>query len=303
MLLSSAQPLWTKSKWGPKDEIGAANMITPKSVLRAAKMIKTGKTYHLGMIIDNSTPSFGSRTVEFTLLQPGQVGQPGLTGLGSNRGNYNDDLLYAWLGTGSQIDGLGHFAIASTMYNGFNRSVISQVTGLTHLGIEKLPPLVARAVLLDMCKYYGYDIVPEGTAYTKMDVMTAAKQQGVRIQKGDIVLFYSGWMKLLDGKNADRKRFILGEPGIGVSGAKYLVRMGVLAIGADTAGVEAVPFENPDTFYPVHSLIITQNGILNLELMNTQKLIEDGVREFLFVLGPTRIRGASQMMINPIAIA
>ena len=44
---------WTKSKWGPQDEIGAANYITPELVVKAASLVKTGKTYPLGMIIDS----------------------------------------------------------------------------------------------------------------------------------------------------------------------------------------------------------------------------------------------------------
>jgi hypothetical protein len=36
--------------------------------------------------------------------------------------------------------------------------------------------------------------------------------------------------------------------------------------------------------------------------MNTGELADDNVSEFLFVLGPAKVRGAVQMIINPIAI-
>jgi hypothetical protein len=69
---------WTQSKWGPEDEIGALNLITPQSVLAASKLIKTGKTYNLGMIIDAKTPAYPPRTLSLTILQPGQTTRHGL---------------------------------------------------------------------------------------------------------------------------------------------------------------------------------------------------------------------------------
>ena len=53
-----AQQDWTKSKWGPTDEIGAANYITPELVVKAAQLVKTGKTYQLGIETNSKTPAF-----------------------------------------------------------------------------------------------------------------------------------------------------------------------------------------------------------------------------------------------------
>jgi hypothetical protein len=49
---------WTKSKWGPNDEIGAANYMTPELVVKAASLVKTGKTYALGIPVDTKTPAY-----------------------------------------------------------------------------------------------------------------------------------------------------------------------------------------------------------------------------------------------------
>ena len=45
-----------------------------------------------------------------------------------------------------------------------------------------------------------------------------------------------------------------------------------------------------------------ENGIYVLETMNTGRLAAEGVSEFMFVLGRPRLKGAVQMMINPVAI-
>jgi len=92
---------WTESKYGPDDEIGAANLITPESVLTAAKLIKTGKTYNLGIVVDSSTPAFAPRSLSVSILQPNQIESQGL---GTNGMTYNDDIFMGWLGIGPQID-------------------------------------------------------------------------------------------------------------------------------------------------------------------------------------------------------
>jgi kynurenine formamidase len=290
---------WTKSKWGPDDEIGAANLITPESVMQAAKLVKTGKTYNLGIIVDPTVPAFAPRTMSITVLQPNQIGTKGL---GDNAMTYNDDIFMGWLGIGPQIDGLGHIGIDHVYYNGLKDSDFAKADGLKKLGIEKLPPIVARGVLLDMAAYYGVDLVKEGTPYTKDDIIGAAKKQGVEIRKGDVVLFHSNWLTLLDEGTRDAKRYGSSEPGLGKSGAEYLAEIGVVAVGADTWGLEAVPFPEGTGVFEVHQILIPKNGIFILENMETRELARDKAYEFMFVLGPTRMRGAVQMMINPTAI-
>lgn len=291
---ASAQD-WTKSKWGPEDEIGAANNLSPEAVVKAAQLVKTGKTYPLGMIVDSKTPAYPPRSFKITVVQPGQAGSPGL---GPNKATYNDDIIDSWVGIGSQIDGLGHLGVEHVYYNGNKLADFADPTGLKKLGIEKVPPIVARGVLLDMAAYYKTDVVKEGTAFNAKEIEDAAKKQGVEIQKGDVVIFHTGWLSLV---GQDDKRYSTAEPGLGVEGAKYLVDKGVVAIGADTWALEVLPFESKNLF-EVHQILLAMNGTYILENMNTADLARDKGYEFLFVLGQPRWRGAVQAMINPIAI-
>ncbi len=135
---ASAQD-WTKSKWGPNDEIGAANYMTPELVVKAASLVKTGKTYALGIPVDAKTPAYPPRTFKITMVQPGQAGSPGL---GPNKATYNDDILDTWVGIGSQLDGLGHLGVEHVYYNGNKLADFADPNGLKKLGIEKVPPMV-----------------------------------------------------------------------------------------------------------------------------------------------------------------
>jgi kynurenine formamidase len=291
---ASAQD-WTKSKWGPDDEIGAANYMKPELVLKAASLIKTGKTYALGIPLDSKTPAYPPRTFKITIVQPGQAGIPGL---GPSKTTYNDDIIEGWVGIGSQLDGLGHVGIEHVYYNGNKLLEFADPTGLKKLGIEKVPPMVTRGVLLDMAAYYNTDVVKEGTAFNVKEIEEVAKKQGVEIRQGDVVIFHTGWLGLI-GK--DDKRYNAGEPGLGVEGAKYLTGKGVVAVGADNWAVEAIPFESKNLF-EVHQILIAMNGTYILENMDTAELAKDKAYEFLFVLGQPRFRGGVQSMINPVAI-
>ena len=259
---------WTKSKWGPEDEIGAANYMTPELVQKAASLVKTGKTYALGIPVDTKTPAYPPRSFKITIVQPGQAGSPGI---GPNKATYNDDIIDTWVGIGSQIDGLGHLGVEHVYYNGNKLADFADPTGLKKLGIEKVPPIVTRGVLLDMAAYYNTDIVKEGTAFNVKEIDEAAKKQGVEIRQGDVVIFHTGWLGLI-GK--DDKRYSAGEPGLGVEGAKYLTSKGVVAVGADTWAVETIPFESKNVF-EVHQILLAMNGTYILENMDTAALARD----------------------------
>ncbi|MBE9639548.1 cyclase family protein [Salipiger mangrovisoli] len=290
---------WVQSPWGADDELGAANLMTPERVKLAAELVTEGKVYSLGMIVGPDTPAFPPRSLSLTVLQPGQNGN---SGLGNNNFTYNDDIFMGWLGIGPQIDGLGHAGVDHVYYGGRTYGDFAPASGLTELGLEKLPGLVGRGVLLDMAAYYGTEMVEEGTAYTKEDIQAAAEAQGVELREGDVVLFNSNWMDLLDGDAPDPQRFGAKEPGVGVSGAEYLAEIGVMAVGADTWGMEVVPAETEGDAFRAHQILQPEHGIYILENMDTRALADDGVHEFLFVLGQARLQGAVQMIINPIAI-
>jgi kynurenine formamidase len=287
---------WCKSKWGPSDEIGAANHVKPDTVLAATKLVKTGKTYALGIETNSKSPAYPPRSWSTTVIQPGQAG--GIT-FGGTKTSYNDDIYMGWVGTGSQIDGLGHLGVDNVYYNCNKSADFAKADGLTKLGIEKIPPLVARGIVLDMTAVIGKDPVPEGTAFNKKEIDAALEKQGIQIQKGDVVLFHTGWLALV-GK--DNERYNKAEPGVGKEGAEYLVSKEVMAVGADTWGVEAIPFEQGVGVFEIHQILLARNGIYILENMNTAELAKDKAWEFMFVEAHGRITGGVQAIINPVAI-
>jgi len=299
VLACAAQATWAQdwypSEHGADDTLGAINHLSPEKVIQAARLVKTGKSYPLGVVTGWDTPAYPPRHYALTIMQPGQEA---LT-LGSNRATANDDLLYTWMGIGSQLDGLGHLGVDHVYYNGHKAKDFVTTKGLTALSTDKVPPIVTRGVLLDMARYFDQNPLPAGRVFNEKEIKAQAAAQGVEIEKGDVVLFHTGWQSLAD---TDVATFMGGEPGIGVGGAQYLASLDVVAVGSDTWGVEAIPHENPTMAFPVHVELLAKNGIYILENMDSRALVADEGWEFLFVLGQPRFEGAVQAVINPVAI-
>jgi kynurenine formamidase len=294
---SGQEPCQTASKFGPNDQIGNMNNVTPAKTLAATKLVTTGKSYSLAIETNKDTPAYPPRTFAVTIVQPTQTG--GGT-LGPTKTTYNDDLINGWAGVGTQLDGLGHIGIDNLYFNCNKAADFAMTDGLKKLGVEHVPAVATRGVLLDMAGYFNTDIVKEGTAFNRAEIEGAMKRQGIKsIEKGDVVLFYTGWLKLL-GK--DNKRFGSVAPGLGRDGARYLASLGVAIVGSDTWSFEVIPFEKDAGVFEVHQILIPLNGIHILENVNTEAMVRDQAWEFLFTLGAARITGGVQSIVNPIAI-
>lgn len=290
----SAEEQWYPSKYGPDDTKGAMNNLSAEGTVKAAKLVKTGKTYALGVVTGPDTPAYPGRNFGMAVVALASGGDA----IGANKVTGHDDLLMTYIGIGTQLDGFGHIGIDNRHYNGVHARDFFKPDGVTKFGTDTILPTATRGVLLDMVKHYKAPPKP-GTAFNRAEIDAAAKTAGVTIGKGDVVIFHTGWLAMAKD---DPKRFIAEQPGLGREGAEYLASLGVVMVGADTAAVEAIPFEKPDMPFIVHQTLLTKNGVHILETVNTAELAADGATEFLFVLGQPRFKGTVQAAINPVAI-
>ena len=288
------------SKFGAGDEIGAANLVTPERTLAATKLVKQGKSHPLGIVVEPGMPAFPPRTTSLQIVTPGQAqGQDTAKTYGWPI-SYNDDLAQLWFGTGPQLDGLGHLGEANEYYNCNKAADFVRITGLEKLGTHLVPPIVGRAVLIDMAKHKGKEFLDGGEGITSDDLRAAMEAQGVSVNEGDIVLIHTGWT---DAKLKDApQEWVSTEPGITNEAAEYLASLNPIAVGGDTWGLEAVPPVEGDKVFYGHVTFLKKNGIYILETMNTGPLAAEGVNEFMFVLGQPRIKGTVQAIINPVAL-
>lgn len=288
---------WAPSKYGAADRIGAMNNLSAEGAVRAARLVKTGQVYALGVVTGKATPVWPGRSYGVAVMP---LDDGGGTPMGGGKVTGHDDVLMTFVGIGSQLDGFGHIGRDRVHYNGVHAREFYSPDGVTQFGMEKVPPTATRGVLLDMVKQFGVSPVPAGTAFNVKEIEAAAKAAGVTIGKGDVVLFHTGWMAAKAA--SDGKAFIATQPGLGRAGAEYLAGLGVVMVGADTAALEVVPFEDATMPFVVHQTLLVKHGVHILENMDTNALAKDGATEFLFVLGQPRFQGTVQAVINPVAV-
>ena len=299
--------------WPAGDERGMANTLGPITTQRCAWHMAqpSARVYEASQVRSNSMP-------KSPFAGPGGMQPKGTAGVPFSAHAFNSEVMQADAEPaqqGTQLDALGHFARIknpwdpkgafpadeAVYYGGLTQKDVKPTpdSPLKKLGIEKVPAFVTRGVVLDMTAVVGRNPVPAGTPFNKKEIDDALAKQGIQIKKGDVVLFHTGWQ---DMASKDAKAFSAGEPGLGKEGAEYLVSKEVVAIGADQWGLEVVPFEKGVGVFEVHQILLPRNGVYILENMNTAPLVADRAWEFMFVLGHSRITGAVQAIINPVAI-
>lgn len=296
---SSSAEAWYPSAFGANDTLGAANHLSADAVLAAARTIRTGRVYSLAVVVDTSAPSRSYRTARVVVVQPGGSGG---NAVGPNQATFNDDAVFMWQGLGTQIDGLGHAGIDYRYYNGAKADEFVQPGGLRRFSIHEVPPLVTRGIVLDIAGYLGVASMNVGQAINVAEIEGAARRQQVTLRKGDVVLLHTGWM---DGKATLVKPGgppSIDEPGLGVEGARYLAKLGVVAVGADNDAVEVIPAEQPGHAMAVHQELLARSGVYLLENVVTRELVRDKAWDFLFVLAASRISGTVQANVHPVAI-
>jgi kynurenine formamidase len=315
-LALAGQPYGTNwGKWGPRDQLGAWNYITPAKVAEAATLVKKGKVFNLAIDLAPNQPGWVGRwyrhTFDYILPSIDPKGGAGAS----------DDAITMHQQYSTQWDGFPHFFFSGKMYNGYD--VATKVTAMgafecsIHHWAEKV---VSRGVLLDVAKYKGFPTVglSKGYIITPEDLDGCAEAQKVEVRTGDIVLIRTGWMRTLRTMawpQRGNEPYEIGQPGIGIRACKWIKDKQIAAVAFDNLGVEAIPFDpegvklvNDVGFkgFPVHVELLVHQGVALGEIWDFEALAKDcaadGVYEFMLIAPPLRIVGGVGSPLSPLAI-
>ncbi len=199
---------------------------------------------------------------------------------------------------GTHIDALVHQAENLTLYEG--KAITPQLqtsTGFTEMGVETIPPLLTRGILLDVATHRGVDCIQE--SITRSELQQVAQQQQVTIREGDIVLVRTG-----DGARWSDPETYLATPGINSDASQWLADLHVRAVGADHVSWDNMGIVDPDLHVslPGHIIFLVRHGIYILENLYLEELAQQKLYEFIFVCLPLKMRGATGSPVRPIAI-
>ena len=293
-------------RWGPEDQRGTLNHITPAVLRDAAATVIAGKLFNLGLRFDRNGPQlnqgrFNPLLFATKLFEPLSSIHPGMC--------FSDDVVTMPLQCATQWDALSHVHYDGKLFNGHSAADSLGTDGAACNGIEHLaePGIMSRGVLLDVARHKRVDRLDSEYAIS-IDVLNATSAEfGVDVRPGDVVLVRTGHIRCftVDG---DRQALHLSEPGLTPACAEWLHDKSVAAICADTVGVEVVPrrgFET-DVAFAFHLLALRDMGCPLGELFDMEALARDcaadGRYTFLFSAPPLAITGAFGSPTNPIVM-
>jgi kynurenine formamidase len=287
----------SKSPWGTRDEIGRLNWITRdtnRAILEhldGSHLFDLNVEFFIGMPswVAAGDPPYG---IWMTHTPQGSV-HDNLSGVGSavhKKYSYCGDSIHLYTHCGTHIDTLNHLGFYSKFWNGWtaDKDLGSRIWNKG--GPENYPPVIARAVMLDVAAMKGVDCLPDGYAVSVRDLQSTARRQKVELRKKDVVLIRTGRMT----RWPDFHGYLDNTPGIGLAAAKWLCEeKGAMCIGADTIALEVLPSEEKDVFLPVHAYMFATAGAQIIEVVNLEEVAKAQQYEFAFLGFPLKLRGAT----------
>ncbi len=303
---SAADRVIGTSPWGPNDEIGRLNLITPDSQAAILSRLAGGKNYDLSVEYFIGMPSWQAAgdphyRMWMTHTPHGTVIDDPLN-LGKTMNehvSYTGAAISMYTHMGTHIDALNHFGLDGKIWNGFSAAEHAGDRGWQVAGAENIPPIIARGVLIDVAAAKGVNMLPDGYRVTRDDLKEALEKQKTVLSEGDVVLIRTGRMQLY----ADADAYMANPPGMGLEAARFLVEeSGAMVVGADNLSFEAFPSELETDYVPVHTYLLAEQGTPIIELVYLEELSRDQVFEFAFIGSSLKLRGADAAPIRPIAI-
>ena len=290
------------AQWGATDQIGAANRLTDATRLAALRLVRAGRVFDLSHLIDPGAPFMAPNQTPYLLSiwasWRDSIRRRRAAGFRNDAGA-NVERIEMTAHVGTHIDALGHFSIGETLYNNVPAAAAVTDWGLDRLGIEHLPPLITRGVLLDVAGLDGGPHLAPGRAIAPDELARAAEAAGTAIAPGDVVLIRTGWGRYF---GTDNRRYLDGEPGIDVPAARWLTSQGVVAIGCDNMAVEVLPNPDHGLAMPVHQHVLAEAGVHLIENLVLDELAAARIATFCFILLAVKFRGATGSPVRPVAL-
>ena len=267
-------------------ELGKLALIDDAKRASALALVKRGRMYDLGHVLDEHVPVFPGRYFKQTLVTTAHHANPD-GGVGENDVNWITELVSATMQLGTHLDALSHLQMGDRGYGGLTVTDLAGTDGVRQLGIETVPQIVTRGWLVN-----ASGLGPGG-------VIRPEHCTGIDPGPGDAVLFHTGWGRYWD----DPDTYVSGEPGPGCELAQWLADRDVALTGCDTWSYGPVPPEDPQRPFRVPQILNIDHGVFVVENLNLAALATDGVTgPFALILTHPKLRGATGAWTSPIAL-
>jgi kynurenine formamidase len=293
-------------RWGDQDQRGTLNHIGPETLKSAAEAVQSGKLFSLGLNFDKNGPQVGPERFNPMLFMT-HLFTPVNPAFPSAR--HTDDVITMPSQSSTQWDALGHVHYDGLLYNGCKACDTLSPKGAARLGIENLaqPGIMSRGVLLDIARLKKVERLPIDYAISVDDLNEACATQGVKLQRGDIVLIRTGHIQYFT-VDKDRATFNGWQSGITHHCAEWAYEHSLAAFCADNLAVEVITPEVMQMEIPMafHMLAIRDMGMPLGEIFNLEALAADcaadGRYQFMLSAPPLAVTNAVGSPVNPLAL-
>jgi kynurenine formamidase len=260
------------------------------------RFLKGAKVYDLGRPMFTGMPQSPNHPRFRMILERrhGDAERPGNTSAAN-------ELIITGGHVGTHVDALSHFSHQMTLHGGVDARTAQAGGRFSALGIDQVAPMVCRGVLLDAAAACGRSVCAPGYEISRDDLEKAAGLGSIDIRPGDAVLLRTGWGQLW----GDPEGFMgwgNGVPGPGVEAVKWLASHNPRAVGSDTIAFECIPPGQGHADLPGHKMLLVDYGIHIIETLSLEEIASAGVTEFLFIMSPLKIVGATGSPVRPIAL-
>jgi kynurenine formamidase len=300
-------------RWGPEDQLGTLNFITPEKVAAACRIPVLGKTYSLSLPYTSRGPmngKYGRTNPARHSIVSGADAIAGSQRLRLGSAAAADDLVIMQLQSSTQWDALSHIFYDNLAYNGLDVSRINSF-GAERLGVEvaAYSAVTTRGVLVDIELANNFDGIPERYLITADDLDRSLERSGTEMEPGDLLLIRTGWLAKFYSRGARAKwKGYFGEnrePGLSWTVAPWLAEKQVAALAMDTPGIE-LQGEIEDEAVPLHMILIRDMGMMLGEMWFLDELASacaaDGRYEVLVCAPPLPFESAFGSPVNAIAL-
>jgi hypothetical protein len=317
-LLAADPPGSSWSRFGPGDQLGTINFLTPERVASAAQLVRTGRRFSLDYPVTafEPYPTGTRRPLEHHLFANNEF----------HRDDYVDSF---YLQSSSQLDALRHIGHPVHGFYGGRSSESNDATS-TALGVQNYADagIAGRGVLLDVPRFFvqaGRSYDTERTIPIDADLLDEiAAAQGVAFGGGELLLLRTAWAERYLAKTPEERAATPWRlsPGLAQkeSVLRWLWEHEIALVAADNLAVEADPVIDSDFRYPgerppergvdhsgmLHRPLIALLGMALGELWKLDELAEDcaadGVYEFFLTVKPLNLPGGAGSPPNALAI-
>ncbi len=185
------------------------------------------------------------------------------------------------------------------MHGDIDATDVTRGGRLRVMGAQHIPPMVTRGVLLDIPAVLGVNRLAPGYGVTAEDVRRALGKK--TLESGDVALVRTGWMQLYKEGPAFHGQEG-GVPGVTGEAAEWLAEHGVVAVGSDTTAFAQIVPDPAFLARPAPPASLPKHGVHLLALLDLEELAREGVSEFLFVMTPLKLVGATGSPVRPLAV-